>query len=232
MTQVIAHRTCPLDAPENSREGILLAARLGADAVEIDVRLSSDGVCVLSHDRSTKRVTGERHLIGQTSAEQLTGLQISGSNETILTLAEAARLLPDGLDFAVDVKEERSLAAAIAELRAAGVLGRARLWGRRPGMVALAAREAPQCQRALLHNTVIEWRALRYLEWAARVGATAVSVMDISLTPKVVERGHELGLFVNCWVRSDKIQPKVLACEPDAVVTDWVRQAKSFLETG
>lgn len=229
MTQLIAHRTCPLDAPENSREGILLAGRLGADAVEIDVRLTSDGICVLSHDRTTRRVTGERHVIAHTTAAELTGLRIAGSDETMLTLAEAARILPDGLDFAVDVKEERSLFAAIAELRAAGVLDRARLWGRRPGMVALASREAPDCQRALLHNTVIEWRALRYLEWAARVGATAVSVMDISLTPKVVERGHELGLFVNCWVRSAKIQPKVLECAPDAVVTDWIREARLWI---
>lgn len=230
MTEVIAHRTCPLDTVENSRAGIALAGELGASAVEIDVRLSADGVCVLSHDRTTRRMTGERHVIGRTSADVLTNLHIGGSGEKLLTLAEAATLLPRGVDFAVDVKEERSLAAAIDVLDDAGVLDRARLWGRRPGMIALAAERAPACQRALLHNTVTEGRALRYLEWAARIGANAVSVMDISLTSKVVERGHELGLFVNCWVRSLKIQPKILACHPDAVVTDWVREAREGIE--
>lgn len=228
MTQVIAHRTCPLDAPENSRTGIRLAGELGAAAVEIDVRLSADGVPVLSHDRATGRMTNRRLVVGRTSAAELTRLEIGnrgGVPETLPTLAEAAEALPNGVAFAVDVKEPRALAAAIEVLEHAGLLPRARLWVRRPSMIDLAAERAPDCERALLHNTVLESRALRYLENAARIGATAVSVMDISLTRRVVERGHALGLFVNCWVRSTKIQPKILACEPDAVVTDWVREA-------
>ena len=40
---VIAHRACPHYAAENSLDGIARAARLGADAVEIDVRLTRDG---------------------------------------------------------------------------------------------------------------------------------------------------------------------------------------------
>lgn len=225
MTQVIAHRTCPLDEVENSRAGIRLAAELGAAATEIDVRLSSDGVPILSHDRTTRRVTGERLVIGRSTAAELTRLRIGRTDETLLTLQDAIAVLPDGLDLAVDVKEPDALGPTIDTLEAAGVLDRARLWGRRPGMVQLARERAPQCQRALLHNTVIESRALRYLDNAARVGATAVSIMDISLTPRVVEEGRELGLFVNCWVRSAKIQPRILAMEPDAVVTDHIGDA-------
>lgn len=225
MTQVIAHRTCPLDAVENSRAGIRLASTLGAAAVEIDVRLSADGVPVLSHDRTTRRVTGERRVIARTRAAELTRLVIGGSGETLLTLDDAIASLPAGLDFAVDVKESAALGPTIDTLEGAGVLHRARLWVRRPRMVEIALQRAPDRQRALLHNTVLESRALRYLENAARIGANAVSVMDISLTPKVVERGHQLGLFVNCWVRSEKIQPEILACGPDAVVTDWIREA-------
>lgn len=48
---VIAHRTCPRDAPENSLEGIARATELGADVVEVDVRRTADGVPVLVHDR-------------------------------------------------------------------------------------------------------------------------------------------------------------------------------------
>ncbi|MDH3707216.1 MAG: glycerophosphodiester phosphodiesterase, partial [Acidimicrobiia bacterium] len=43
---VIAHRTCPLDGPENSLAGIATARELGADLVEIDVRRTADGVPV------------------------------------------------------------------------------------------------------------------------------------------------------------------------------------------
>lgn len=37
-------------APENSAESIQAARHMGADWVEVDVRLTSDGVAVLSHD--------------------------------------------------------------------------------------------------------------------------------------------------------------------------------------
>ncbi len=40
---IIAHRTCPRHAPENSLAGIRKAAELGADAVEIAVQRTLDG---------------------------------------------------------------------------------------------------------------------------------------------------------------------------------------------
>ena len=54
---IIAHRTSPLDAPENSLEGIRRSAELGADYVEIDVRLTRDGVPVMLHDGLLLRTT-------------------------------------------------------------------------------------------------------------------------------------------------------------------------------
>jgi hypothetical protein len=57
-------------------------------------------------------------------------------------------------------------------------------------------------------------------------------VMDVSLTPEVVRAGHDLGLRVNSWVRTLAVQHRVLECEPDAVVTDWVREARQRLAAG
>ena len=50
MTLVVAHRTCPRDARENSLDGIAVAGRSGADVVEVDARRSRDGTAVLLHD--------------------------------------------------------------------------------------------------------------------------------------------------------------------------------------
>ena len=52
-----AHRGDVQNYPENSLEGILSALMLGADVVEIDVRLTKDNVMVLMHDASLKRTT-------------------------------------------------------------------------------------------------------------------------------------------------------------------------------
>lgn len=55
---ITAHRGASHDAPENTRASIELAIEEMADYVEIDVRLTSDGVPVLLHDRALFRTTG------------------------------------------------------------------------------------------------------------------------------------------------------------------------------
>lgn len=46
----MAHRGARLVAPENTVEAFRLAAQLGSDAVELDVRRTVDGVLVVHHD--------------------------------------------------------------------------------------------------------------------------------------------------------------------------------------
>jgi hypothetical protein len=98
--------------------------------------------------------------------------------------------------------------------------------------VGVARRRAPAQERAWLQNTETPDAALAYLRRAGEVGATAVSVMDVSLTAEVVQAGHDLGLRVNSWVRTLAIQDRVLAHGPDTVVTDWVREARARLTAG
>lgn len=231
-TAVIAHRTCPLDAPENSREGVAFAAEVGADAVEIDLRLSRDGVPVLSHDPLTLRTTRRAHLVRRTSARRLTGLRLRDSQETLPSFTEILDILPDGLDLAVDVKDGVAMAAAIDALEGADLLPRARLWSSHPEAVAVARRRAPANETAFLRNTLQEASALGYVRQASEVGATAVSVMDISLTTTVMEAGHDLGLTVYSWVRSRAVQDRILDCGPDGVVTDWPADAVRRLASG
>jgi glycerophosphoryl diester phosphodiesterase len=50
VVQVIAHRGASKAAPENTVDAFALAGRMGADAVELDVRATRDGVLVVHHD--------------------------------------------------------------------------------------------------------------------------------------------------------------------------------------
>ena len=56
---LVAHRGGAALAPENTLPAFDLAARLGADAFELDVHLSADGAVVVFHDDETSRLTGE-----------------------------------------------------------------------------------------------------------------------------------------------------------------------------
>ncbi|MDQ6888527.1 MAG: glycerophosphodiester phosphodiesterase [Gemmatimonadota bacterium] len=54
---VIAHRGSPAQRPENTLASFHRAVELGADALELDVHLSADGIAVVIHDRTLDRTT-------------------------------------------------------------------------------------------------------------------------------------------------------------------------------
>src|SRR5829696_8554802 len=68
---VIAHRGAPGSAPENTMPAFQLAARQGADAFELDVRLTADGVPVVFHDLTLERTTDGTGPIGALRLNEL-----------------------------------------------------------------------------------------------------------------------------------------------------------------
>jgi glycerophosphoryl diester phosphodiesterase len=100
--QVIAHRGASYDAPENTLAAFRLAWQQGADGIECDFYLTSDGEIVCLHDPDTGR-TGDRKLsVGQSTLEQLRTVDVGASKgdkfrgERIPTLAEVLALVPVG----------------------------------------------------------------------------------------------------------------------------------------
>jgi len=69
--QIIAHRGASYLAPENTVASATLAWELGADAVEVDIYLSSDNKVLCLHDENTRRTTGEDYSIKETSSQIL-----------------------------------------------------------------------------------------------------------------------------------------------------------------
>ena len=52
---VIAHRAANQNFPENSIIAIEEAIRMGVDIIELDIRVTADGVVVLMHDQTVDR---------------------------------------------------------------------------------------------------------------------------------------------------------------------------------
>ncbi len=81
----VAHRGDPYRFRENTLDSLRSALGQGADAVEIDVRLTRDGVPVLLHDETLRRLWEVERPLGALSAEELRGLTAGG----VPTLEEA-----------------------------------------------------------------------------------------------------------------------------------------------
>ena len=61
---IIAHRGDSIAAPENTLESFSRAVEMGADGVELDVRLTKDGEVAVIHDRRVDRTTSGKGPIG------------------------------------------------------------------------------------------------------------------------------------------------------------------------
>lgn len=136
---LVAHRGGSRLAPENTLPAFDLAARLGADCIETDVRRTRDGTVVIFHDDDTARLTGEAGTIEARTLAEVQALDAGfaftpdegrtfpwrGRGVRVPTLAEALARHP-ALRFNVDAKgEEPALAEAlVAVVRAAGAVER------------------------------------------------------------------------------------------------------------
>jgi len=134
----VAHRGSSIDAPENLLSAVKQAAIEGADAAEIDVQRSADGIIVVAHDRDMMRIAGSPLVINATDAAQLrrldVGSRIGGTGfagEPIATLGQVVSYAKSvGLALLIELKSydddgERLAREVIALLDAQGVVDHA-----------------------------------------------------------------------------------------------------------
>lgn len=92
--KIIGHRGAAGLATENTLRGIKAALDAGVDGIEVDVRVSTDGHLVLSHDASLERVFGISTKVSQLSMQELSQIK-SADDDHVPTLVEAMKLIGD-----------------------------------------------------------------------------------------------------------------------------------------
>lgn len=226
---IIAHRTCPRDAPENSLAGIRAAALAGADAVEVDVRRSADGVPMLLHDRRLLRTTGRLGRIDRMHADRLLRLQLRGGG-TMPTFAAALAALGPSMSIAIDVKDGGAADAVIGEIRNQHLQERSLFWSQHEQAVERAVRSAPELEVSLLRDTRTVEQTAAFLADAARLGARGISAHWSQVSPDLAERCRERDLRLYAWCKTRSIDLVKLALL-DGLVTDWPAVARSSIDS-
>ncbi len=229
---IIAHRACPLDAPENSIAGIRKAAELGADGVEIDVRRALEGTPILMHDWSPRRTTG---LPGPTCLYPyalLRRVSLQQDSERVPSLADAFDALPEGLFMAVELKETATAAATLRLIRERQLEQRAFIWSYRERVIRYFARSAPEIETALLRDDTDPEGLGRFLDDAVDFGARSISPHWAAVTPQFVSEAHDRGLRVYSMNRDMDSVARKAAAGLDGIVTDRPREIRAILENG
>lgn len=112
---VVGHRGFPSEFPENTLLGLVAAAKAGADAVELDVQVSRDGVPIVYHDETLARVSGQPGFVWDYTVDELKNFSAHEESRfgqrffpcPISTLAEVCEALAVfGCDVFIELKHE------------------------------------------------------------------------------------------------------------------------------
>lgn len=154
-SRVVAHRGRLLGDPEQALSSL---RRLPAwvRAVEVDVRISADGVPVLMHDEDVGRTTNGSGRVARLTSAQIAQLTGAGG-ERVPTLAAYLRACAerDLSDVYVHLKVSRSavVEAVVTEVRAARMVERCVLLFRRADRASTTHGCYPEMRLGLLNTT-------------------------------------------------------------------------------
>jgi glycerophosphoryl diester phosphodiesterase len=210
----IGHRGASADAPENTLVAFELALRQGADGIELDVHLSSDGMPVVIHDARLNRTTSGSGRVSELPFSVLRRLDAgSWFNQRY---PGRARLRYAGLKIP-------SLAGALAWVRRRNCLAFIEIkqtWNEYPGIEQKTLEEIHRAGVAPLATVIsFNWpslarirkmdsrialgfdfsRPLSAVRRACAIGATSLLPHWALASRRFIRRAHQEGFRVLAW---------------------------------
>ena len=229
----VAHRGDPAAAPENTLPAFEAALRSGAEVLELDLQLTSDGHAVLFHDDVLDRTTDGSGPITDRTLAELQALDAG----TWYGSAWAGTRIPTFSDFLpllqasharalIELKgiwTPAGLRPVIAAIYRAGVQDRVALASFETSTLLDLWREAPSLPRAVIVRRLPD----DPVAFAAAHGASTVvtSLRSFQVEPEAAGRLHAAGLTIIVYTlnRADLWQQAV-DLGVDGVVTDAPRR--------
>jgi glycerophosphoryl diester phosphodiesterase len=228
VTLVVAHRGAPDPAAgigENTIAAFQRARDLGADGVELDVRLTADGGIAVHHDAV---------IAGRGPVSELPTADLPAAVPLLAAALEAC----DGLSVNIEVKNlpnepsfdpDDHLARAVGDLVARLGPGRdvivSSFWP--PALVAVCDAH-PDIPTGLLYARPMSTDAA--VTAALDRGCTALHPAVDLVTEALVLAAHGAGLAVASWTVNDRDRlAEARMLEVDTVITDDVPTAKAVL---
>ena len=219
---VIAHRGAHSQRPENTIAAFQAALAVGADGVELDVRMTGDGQAAVVHDRAVEVGEGRTAVVGGVALAELDEMRSGAGLPTLPTLSAVFTALPSS--FLVDVElKVRShavgalTAAAVEAVRASGRVGTTLVKSHNPLVVRHLRRSYPDVTRGYVWGRSHPW-PLRTRRFRAVPDAHWIAPSEDGYDTGLLRDFHRLGRRVLAW-DVDVPDPSAFV-GIDAVMTD------------
>lgn len=228
---IFAHRGASAHAPENTLAAFELAVEQGADAVELDVKLSADGHVIVIHDATVDRTTGARGRVKDMPLAQLRELEAGGffaekfRGEKIPTLEEVFETVGKKTFINVELTNYNTPRDHLVEsvcilVKKFGLQNRVLFSSFLPGNLAAARRYLPEAPTGLLALSGVLGL------WARSFGFAfgkydALHPNRKNATPQQVYFAHRLGKRIHVWTVNEEADlRRLFKWGVDGVFTD------------
>lgn len=238
---IFAHRGASAYAPENTLAAFELAIRQGADAIELDAKLSADGHVVIIHDATVDRTTDGFGRVADLKLSTLRELDAgsffdaSFQGERIPTLDEVFQTLGSQTLFNVELTNYTSPRDSLGE-RAVALVKKHKLTDRvlfssfNPLVLRKVRRLLPEVAIGWLlpPGWISRWR-WRFI--ACFVPFEALHPPALEISPELITKMHRRGIRVHVYtVNQPSEMEKLFGWGVDGIFTDDPLAARAVVD--
>jgi len=229
--RIIAHRSGPKSYPEQTVASAKEALALGADLIEIDVRLTSDGKIAITHDESLERVFGVKAKVWELKSEEFKAIRHKNDPEY------SSHMLSDYLEsgiapLLIHIKYAGLIPELIKELIDYGYIDKA--------VLGVSSLEEVECARACYKNVkLLSFAPFDVYPDMIKAGVDYIRLWESWLFPDTVEKVKQSS--AELWVMSgncngypvgepsDEGLKRILDYQPDGILINDVERLTKLL---
>ncbi len=228
----LAHRGASAYAPENTLAAFRLAAELGADGIELDTKLSRDGVVVVVHDATVDRTTNGSGRVSDLTLAELKRLDAGAvfgpkfAGERIPTLEDVIDAVGDRLLINFELANYASRGDGL-ELKVVesiverGLTERTMVSSFNPLGLRQVKRAAPRVVCGLLTRPGLKFTLRRLFLAPLIPGLDARHPQHVMIDAAFVRRVHARGQKVNTWTVNDEADMRrMIELGVDSIMTN------------
>ena len=229
---IIGHRGASAVAPENTMAAFREAIAVGADGIEFDVRLTSDGVPVVIHDSTLRRTAAVNQRVADLSWQELSKIDVGSwfnpqfAGECLPSLAQLFDLFrTDNRSLYLEMKcdspaEYKPLAEACCRMiDEYSFKDRVMVECFQLPALEVLKEIDPDIKTAALFDRMFTDRSV--ITRATEIGAMAVALHHRLARKNLVEKAKQAGLHVAAWTVDDPIWlDRARAIGIDALITN------------
>lgn len=219
---VIAHRGDRVHKPENTMAAFKLALEEGADGIELDVQLTSDGEIVVCHDETVNRTTNGTGYIKDMTYKEVLNLD-AGEGQKIPSLSEVMDLLHNK-DILLNIELKNSVIKyqglenkVINALKEYKMLDKTIISSFNHHSLLNVKELAPTMRVGIL----FECMPVNLWGFATKIKAYSLHPFYSNVDERMVKRSHEHNIRLFPWtVNNENIIRDFFALGVDAIITD------------